>query len=71
MLNRCTSCKKGEVDYSLSEVYLIPDTNPQQTGIEGICMTCSTHFFVKFKEFKTEVTEFNDLMEEISKTTLD
>ena len=63
MIHKCIKCK-GEIDYSMSDVHLIPKTEPQEAGIEGLCLQCGTHVYIKFREFQYEVTQFDDLMNE-------
>jgi uncharacterized protein (DUF983 family) len=67
MITKCPKCKEGKIDYSMSELHLINDSNPQEAGIEGLCSECQAHIYVKFKEFQYEVTEFDDLLEEEEK----
>lgn len=67
MVKTCPKCNKGEIDYSMSEVHLIPKTEPQEAGIEGLCSECQTHVYVKFKEYETELTLFDDFMNEDEK----
>lgn len=67
MVKQCPKCKQGEIDYSLSEVHLIPETEPQEAGIEGLCDNCQTHIYLKFKHYESELTPFNDFMDEEEK----
>ncbi len=66
-IKKCPICKKGEVDYSMSEVHLIPETTPQETGFEGICSECSSHFYLKFKLYQVDVTIYDEFMNEVDK----
>jgi hypothetical protein len=70
MIKKCQICKEGEIDYSMSEIYLIPETNPQEAGFEGLCSKCSSHFYFKFKLYQVDITIFNDFMEEKDKKTI-
>ena len=67
MINQCIKCKKGNVDYSMSDIQPIYKTTPQEVGIEGICLECSTHYYLKFKHYETEVTQFDSIIEENEK----
>jgi hypothetical protein len=66
MITKCTKCNKGKVEY-LSELHMIPNTNPQEAGFEGICLNCSAHYYHKFKQYETEITELDDFLEEQDK----
>jgi len=61
----CPLCK-SEINFDLSEVHLIPSTDPMEAGYEGICENCCSHVYLRFKLHKIEVIEFDDLMEEKS-----
>jgi len=53
------NCKcGGKVEY-LSELHLIPNTNPQEAGFEGVCLKCSSMYYLKFKSYEYEMTEFS------------
>ncbi len=62
MIKKCPECEKGNIDFSLSEVHLIPDTDPQQAGIEGICKECQTNIYVRFEETQYEIMNMDDFM---------
>lgn len=54
---KCPICNSA-IDY-LSEVHLCPDTNPQETGIEGVCCKCGAILYSKFKMYETELIIFD------------
>jgi hypothetical protein len=70
LIKQCPKCKKGEIDYSLSDIYFIENTEPQEAGLEGICSECSTHIYVKFRHYESEITPFNDFMDEQEKEVI-
>lgn len=55
---KCPTCK-NELEY-ISDMHLIPDTNPQQAGIENICGNCNSVIYIRFKIFKIELTAFGE-----------
>ncbi len=63
MKTKCKECGKGEYDYSMSDIHLIPNTQPQEAGIEGICSECSSHIYIKFRAYQEEITPLDDFME--------
>lgn len=60
-----TECKKcnGEVEY-LSEMYLIPNTNPPEAGFEGVCLSCGATYYHKFRQYETEISSLDEPEEE-------
>ena len=69
MIDKCKKCN-GNVDFLMSDIYFINNTKPQQVGIEGICIDCSTHYFIKFKAFECEITNFKDFTGEEEKEVI-
>lgn len=69
MIEKCSFCG-NKIDYSMSDVHLIPETNPQETGIEGICSKCMSHVYVKFRAFEAEITKFDEFMNEKEKEVI-
>jgi hypothetical protein len=53
LITECKRCK-GKIEY-LSEMHLIPNTNPPEAGFEGVCIRCSTIYYHKFKQYDTEI----------------
>lgn len=49
----------GRIEY-LSELHLIPKTNPQEAGFEGVCLKCSSMYYLKFKSYEYEKMKFED-----------
>jgi uncharacterized protein with PIN domain len=56
--NKCPECGE-ELEY-LSEVHLIANTEPQETGIEGNCFKCGAMVYSQFRMYKAEVTLFDE-----------
>jgi hypothetical protein len=56
--NICPECG-ARLEY-LSDVHLIADTNPQETGIEGNCFKCGAMVYSQFKMYSIEVTLFDN-----------
>lgn len=54
LIIECTKCK-GEVEY-LSEMHLIPKTDPPEAGFEGVCLSCGATYYHKFKQYETEIS---------------
>ena len=55
---KCPECGE-ELEY-LSEVHLIANTDPQETGIEGNCFKCGAMIYSQFRMYKAEVTLFDE-----------
>lgn len=58
LITNCSKCKNGKVEY-LSEMYIIPDTNPPEAGFEGVCLKCGATYYHKFRQYETEVSNLN------------
>lgn len=67
MIKKCTVCKEGNFDFSMSDISLISDKNPPEAEIEGICDNCSSYINIQFKAYQAEITEFDDMMNEKEK----
>jgi len=55
---RCPECG-GKLEY-ISDVHLIANTDPQETGIEGNCFRCGAMVYSQFKMYQSEVTIFDE-----------
>jgi len=62
LIKECPNCK-GELDYSMSEINLIPNTNPQESEIEGVCPNCESIVFIKFRAYGYKVVKLDELLE--------
>ena len=59
MIEKCPNCGT-KINYNLSEIQLIPDTNPQEAGIQSMCSHCNTEIYIKFRQYEEEITEFDE-----------
>jgi hypothetical protein len=59
MLKKCPKCD-GELDFSLSEINIIPDTNPQKASLDGICRDCFSCVSINFIENGYDIIEETD-----------
>lgn len=56
--DKCPEC--GSMLEYLSDVHLIADTDPQETGIEGNCFKCGAMVYSQFRLYHVEVTLFDE-----------
>lgn len=61
---KCPQC--GEKLEYLSDVHLIANTDPQETGIEGNCFKCGAMVYSQFKMYQAEVVIFDEHGNEIA-----
>jgi hypothetical protein len=57
LITECTRCG-GEVEY-LSEMHLIPKTDPPEAGFEGVCLDCNATYYHKFRQYETEISNLD------------
>lgn len=48
----------GNVDFTLSDVYLFIENNYMKAGVDGLCLKCQSTVFVKFISEKVEITNY-------------
>ena len=58
LTTKCSKCE-SKVEY-LSELHLIPDTDPPEAGFEGMCVSCFTVYYHRFKQYDTEIIKIEE-----------
>lgn len=56
MIKKCPKCE-NDIDYSMSEIHLIPDIDPAECEKEGVCGECGLIVYIKFKEYTYEIVK--------------
>lgn len=66
---KCPKCNK-KLEY-ISDVHLIPNTDPQESIMEGACFNCNSIVHTKFKAYEIQLITFDKNDNEIKKSIIE